>query len=83
MQGGTTDKEGNPIDRFSRDKQAYVTYYTGRRMVEANPNLKDQLSDTQVPANPRTSDEGQFRRKGKRNTKSLYQILWQRNFVHF
>tara|TARA_B100001778_G_scaffold91772_1_gene74910 strand:- start:348 stop:1970 length:1623 start_codon:yes stop_codon:yes gene_type:complete len=69
LQGGTTDKEGNPIDRFSRDKQAYVTYNTGRRMVDANPNLKDQLSDTQVPANPRTSDEGQFRRKGKRNTK--------------
>ena len=49
LQGGTTDKEGNPIDRFDKTKQAYVTYNTGRRMVDANPNLKDQLSDAQVP----------------------------------
>ena len=70
LQGGTTDKTGTKqVDRFGKD-QAYVTYNTTRRrMVDANPNLKDQLSDTQVPANPRTSDEDQFRRKGKRNTK--------------
>ena len=70
LQGGTTDKTGTKqVDRFGKD-QAYVTYNTTRkRMVDANPNLKDQLSDTQVPANPRTSDEDQFRRKGKRITK--------------
>ena len=70
LQGGTTDKTGTKqVDRFGKD-QAYVTYNTTRRrMVDANPNLKDQLSDTQVPANPRTSDEDQFRRKGKRNIK--------------
>ena len=70
LQGGTTDIEGNPIDRFSRDKQAYVTYNTGRRMVDANPNLKDQLTDKQIPANPRTKDEGEFRRPANRNNKN-------------
>mgnify|MGYP001329417846 CR=1 FL=1 len=70
LQGGTTDITGTKkVDRFGKD-QPYVTYNTGRRMVDANPNLKDQLSDTQVPANPRTSDEDQFRRKGKRNNKN-------------
>ena len=39
-------------------------------MVDANPNLKDQLTDKQIPANPRTKDEGEFRRPANRNNKN-------------